>query len=488
MQDFSNLPKSWQVKTLGEVCDIISKGATPKIQNKTADKNSALFLKAENVTKNGCVNFDNVKFIDYKTHTTTLKRSMLKNLDILITIAGSLARCAVLEIKPNQQININQAVSFARLKDTSKVNPYFVKYFIMNPTMQLYLLSKAKTTAVPNLTLEIIRDTKIPIPPLEIQRRIVKRLDEAFSRIKNGTKHLKSAKDNLTKYKQSLLKSAFNGTLTQDCPLSLGKSTAESSLRENPQGFSWQPTHSLSQGESTTKQSINTHPLAPSAREGEQEDCHTSKVPSICGGDLGVGSTRTHKVVDCHESLRDSHNDENSPSFAGGQGIKNSPSLAEGARGWVSPLNDNALDCHADKSPRNDDKDLLNGESANLPQGWTIKTLGEVCEINPKNKLDDNLEVSFIPMNLILDKFQNKFSYETKIWKNIKKGYTHLQNNCIALAKITPCFENGKCVILDDLKNGYGAGTTEIIILLPNTQKVFIKYIFYFLNTQNFIE
>ena len=124
----------------------------------------------------------------------------------------------------------------------------------------------------------------------------------------------------------------------------------------------------------------------------------------------------------------------------------------------------------------------------NLPKSWQVKTLGEVCEINPKNKLDDNLEVSFIPMNLILDKFQNKFSYETKIWKNIKKGYTHLQNNCIALAKITPCFENGKCVILDDLKNGYGAGTTEIIILLPNTQKVFIKYIFYFLNTQNFIE
>lgn len=125
--------------------------------------------------------------------------------------------------------------------------------------------------------------------------------------------------------------------------------------------------------------------------------------------------------------------------------------------------------------------------SSNL-LSWEIKNIGEICQINPKNEINDELEVSFIPMNLILDKFQNKFSYEIRKWKNIKKGYTHFKNNCIALAKITPCFENGKCVILKDLKNGYGAGTTELIILLPNLEKVIVEYIFYFLNTQYFQE
>lgn len=125
--------------------------------------------------------------------------------------------------------------------------------------------------------------------------------------------------------------------------------------------------------------------------------------------------------------------------------------------------------------------------SSNL-LSWEIKTIGEICQINPKNEINDELEVSFIPMNLILDKFQNKFSYEIRKWKNIKKGYTHFKNNCIALAKITPCFENGKCVILKDLKNGYGTGTTELIILLPNLEKVIVEYIFYFLNTQYFQE
>ena len=89
-------------------------------------------------------------------------------------------------------------------------------------------------------------------------------------------------------------------------------------------------------------------------------------------------------------------------------------------------------------------------------------------------------------MNLIADKYQNKFSYTIKAWKEVKKGYTHLQNNCIAIAKITPCFENGKCVILQDLKNGYGAGTTELIVVLPNENVILLKFIFYFFNTAKF--
>lgn len=212
--DFSNLPNSWQIKTLGEVCEIISKGATPKNQLNSLNENGAIFLKVENITQNGCIAFNNVKFIDFETHTKILKRSMLKNLDILISIAGSLARCAVLEIDNNQQININQAISFARLKDTKQVNPYFIKFYIMSPAMQIYLLSKAKTTAVPNLTLEIIRDIQIPLPPLEIQKRIVARLERAFEKIEKGSAHLQDAKTKLAKYKQSLLKSAFDGTLT----------------------------------------------------------------------------------------------------------------------------------------------------------------------------------------------------------------------------------------------------------------------------------
>ena len=95
-------------------------------------------------------------------------------------------------------------------------------------------------------------------------------------------------------------------------------------------------------------------------------------------------------------------------------------------------------------------KYTFEGKLTPSSKNWETKTLGEVCEINPKNK----------------------FSYKIKNWKDVKKGYTHLKNNCIAIAKITPCFENGKCVILRNLKNDYGAGTIELIILLPNSKKL----------------
>ena len=122
-----------------------------------------------------------------------------------------------------------------------------------------------------------------------------------------------------------------------------------------------------------------------------------------------------------------------------------------------------------------------------LPKGWAWCKLGDIGIINPKNNLNDELEVSFIPMALISEGFSNAYTYEVKKWKNIKKGYTHFCNEDIGIAKITPCFENRKSVIFNNLKNGVGAGTTELYILRSNKTLSFNKYIFYFVKTQEFI-
>jgi len=122
-----------------------------------------------------------------------------------------------------------------------------------------------------------------------------------------------------------------------------------------------------------------------------------------------------------------------------------------------------------------------------LPKGWTWCRLGDIGTINPKNKLNDELDVSFIPMPLISDGFSNVHTSEVKKWENIKKGYTHFCNEDIGIAKITPCFENRKSVIFNNLKNGVGAGTTELYILRNNKTLSFNKYIFWFIKTQEFI-
>ncbi|WP_454997778.1 restriction endonuclease subunit S [Capnocytophaga granulosa] len=143
-----------------------------------------------------------------------------------------------------------------------------------------------------------------------------------------------------------------------------------------------------------------------------------------------------------------------------------------------------------DKKLKRDKKDNepIDEVPFELPEGWVWCRLGEICEINPKNKLDDELEVAFIPMPFISDGFSNTHTFEVEKWKDIKKGYTHFQNGDIGVAKITPCFENRKSVIFNNLKNGVGAGTTELYILRNNKILSLNKYIFWFVKTQGFID
>jgi type I restriction enzyme S subunit len=113
--------------------------------------------------------------------------------------------------------------------------------------------------------------------------------------------------------------------------------------------------------------------------------------------------------------------------------------------------------------------------------------LGEICEINPRNKVDDELDVGFIPMSMISQVFGIKPTYEIRKWRAIKTGFTHFANNDVVVAKIIPCFENSKAGIISDLPNGIGAGTTELIVLRGN-QFVLPEYIYAFVKRIDFLK
>ena len=100
-----------------------------------------------------------------------------------------------------------------------------------------------------------------------------------------------------------------------------------------------------------------------------------------------------------------------------------------------------------------------------IPESWKWVRVQEVTCLNPKNDLPDELEVSFIPMALVDDGYRNKHTFEVRTWGEIKKGFTHFAEGDIGIAKITPCFQNRKSVIFRNLKNSYGAGTTELSII-----------------------
>ena len=108
-----------------------------------------------------------------------------------------------------------------------------------------------------------------------------------------------------------------------------------------------------------------------------------------------------------------------------------------------------------------------NGHYQKLPEGWCLTKVKDVFIINPKNKENDDIEAGFVPMANISDGFSNHFSFETKKWETIKSGFTHFSDGDIAVAKISPCLENRKSMVLSNLPNGIGAGTTELHVFRP---------------------
>ena len=115
-----------------------------------------------------------------------------------------------------------------------------------------------------------------------------------------------------------------------------------------------------------------------------------------------------------------------------------------------------------------------------MPDNWALTRIKDVFEVNPKNKASNNIQAGFVPMASIHDGYSNKFHYDVKQWGEIKSGFTHFADGDIAVAKISPCLENRKSMILRDLPNGIGAGTTELLIfrstiLIPEFSLLFFK-------------
>ena len=122
----------------------------------------------------------------------------------------------------------------------------------------------------------------------------------------------------------------------------------------------------------------------------------------------------------------------------------------------------------------------------NIPSSWVWVKLEDIFEINPKNNnINDDDECGFVPMANVQDGYSGKHTFEVRKWREVKKGYCHFQNGDIAVAKISPCFENLKSVIIRSLPNNIGAGTTELVIL--RCKKVFAPYFLYLFKSQWYI-
>ncbi|MGU5768359.1 restriction endonuclease subunit S [Aeromonas allosaccharophila] len=126
--------------------------------------------------------------------------------------------------------------------------------------------------------------------------------------------------------------------------------------------------------------------------------------------------------------------------------------------------------------------------SNSLPQGWSSCTLADIAAVNPKTVADESLIAGFVPMSHAPTSYHGELLFDEKPWGEIKKSYTNFQDGDVIFAKVTPCFENGKAAIADDLPNGIGAGSSEFYVLRPHCSDISQKLLFAIIKTHAFMQ
>jgi type I restriction enzyme S subunit len=199
-------PKGWAIKKIEEISTRVTKGESPKWQGFNYQETGVSFVTSENVLW-GSLDKNKRKYIPEKFHKK-LKRSQLKENDLLVNLVGaSVGRtCLVtLEVLP---ANINQAVSVTTL-DTQQVYPQFVLQQILTPQVQKRLVGNAVDFARANISLTNIRELEIMLPPINEQKKWMALISKINSMVSSQNNSI----DNCKALFNSLTQRAFRGEL-----------------------------------------------------------------------------------------------------------------------------------------------------------------------------------------------------------------------------------------------------------------------------------
>ena len=164
----------WQQVTVDSVSKVVTKGTTPTSIGLNFSQQGIPFLRVNNI-QNGTLHYDDVLFIDDDTNDV-LARSRIHSRDVLLSIAGTIGRSAVVP-DDAPQMNCNQAVAIIRLND--KVDPYYFRYWLDSSDAVRQITGSKVTATISNLSLGCIRELLVPLPSIAEQRRIAEILDRA---------------------------------------------------------------------------------------------------------------------------------------------------------------------------------------------------------------------------------------------------------------------------------------------------------------------
>ena len=199
----SELPDGWVWTTLDEVCQPPQYGWTTSAQN----RGTLHLLRTTDITS-GSIDWETVPFCQKEPDDE--KKYLLKDGDVVISRAGSVGFSCLIR-GPKQAVFASYLIRFRPVI----IDELFLSYFLKSPAYWLAISESKLGIAVQNVNATKLKKIALPIAPLPEQHRIVAKIEELFTKLDAGINELHKAQSQLKRYRQSVLKSAFEGKLTE---------------------------------------------------------------------------------------------------------------------------------------------------------------------------------------------------------------------------------------------------------------------------------
>ncbi|MEC4849116.1 MAG: restriction endonuclease subunit S [Nitrosarchaeum sp.] len=199
----NNLPDGWIQTDIGSICLDSQYGWTTSANETGKIK----FLRTTDITS-GSINWKTVPYC--KNNPDDLEKYLLKDGDIVISRAGSVGVSYLVE-SPPKAVFASYLIRFKPL-----INPKFFSYFLQSNQYWDSISEKKAGIALQNVNATKLKQILFPLAPLNEQKRIVTKIEVLFSKIDSVTILLNKIKLQLRRYEESLLNSAFEGTLTSN--------------------------------------------------------------------------------------------------------------------------------------------------------------------------------------------------------------------------------------------------------------------------------
>ncbi|HMO13605.1 MAG TPA: restriction endonuclease subunit S [Pirellulaceae bacterium] len=207
-----DLPEGWRWQSLEEVCTKIQDGThhSPKNQARTGKYR---YITAKNIKIWG-VDLTDVTYVDEHTHREIHNRCDAKKGDVLYIKDG--ATTGIATLNPfDEEISLLSSVALLKPKE-GILSSLYLKWWLNSPVGYKSMTDQMSGSAITRLILRTIRKSRIPLPPLAEQRRIVSKLEEVLGKVRQSQQRLARIPALLKRFRQSVLAAACSGKLTAD--------------------------------------------------------------------------------------------------------------------------------------------------------------------------------------------------------------------------------------------------------------------------------